>query len=380
MCERDSRAAAFLDERSLDSTPPSLTEVRVIAPSFAGRFSGVTSTLIAVVPEIARYVPIIATGTHLSSAVPQASLRLALRVSRRGPRRIWHARRNTEMLAGLFLRHVLRYPLILVWTSAAQRWHTWFTRFLYRRMDALIATTRKAAGFLECPATVVCHGVNVRAYHPPEDRDAERRDKALPGRRNLGIFGRVRPQKGTGDLVAALIEVLPRHPDWGVVIIGQTTEKHRGYERELINKVQAARLEERVRFIGFIPDFHEIPSWYRALDLVVCASRTEGFGVTCLEAMASGCPVVATEAGAWPDLVSEGEDGWLAKPGDPADLARALNLAFATDEKKFAAIGRRAREKVVGQFAIESEAAGIVGVYRKLFERYGEPPISNVAP
>jgi mannosyltransferase len=268
-----------------------------------------------------------------------------LRVFRKGPRRIWHARRNIEMVAGLFLKHVLRYPLILLWTSAAQRHHSWFTRFLYRRMDGLIATTRKAASFLKCPATVVHHGVNVRTYHPPEDRDSERRDKVLPGRRNAGVFGRVRPQKGTGDLVAALMEVLPRHPDWGVVIIGQTTEEHRGYERELKNKLRDAGLEKRVRFIGFIPDFREIPSWYRALALVVCASRTEGFGVTCLEAMASGCPVVATDAGAWPDLITEGEDGWLAKAGQAADLARALDLAFATDEKDLAVMGHRARRR-----------------------------------
>ena len=136
-----------------------------------------------------------------------------------------------DMLAGLVLRHVLRYPLILLWTSAAQRRHSWITRFYYRHMDAIIATTRKAAGFLERPATVVYHGVDVRAYHPPADRTAERDLRSLPGRRNLGIFGRIRPQKGSGDLVDALVRVLPRFPDWGAVIVGAATPEHQGYER-----------------------------------------------------------------------------------------------------------------------------------------------------
>jgi len=348
---------------------------RVIAPSLGRRFSGINATMIAVIPEIARRVPILATGYHLSPNVPQASLAAVLQVSRRGPRRIWHARRNTDMLLGLVLRYVLRFPLILLWTSAAQRRHTWITRFYYRHMDAIIATTRKAAGFLDRPATVVYHGVDVSVYRPPADRAAERAARALPGRRNLGVFGRIRPQKGTGDLVEALVRVLPRFPDWGAVVVGAATAEHQAYERELKERLRKAGLADRVLFTGFIDDFDAIPGWYRSLDLVVCASRNEGFGVTCLEGMASGCPVVATEAGAWPELIDEGEDGWLARTGDPEDLARALALALATDVAALAAMGRDARDKVERGFAIESEAQGIVEVYRELFARYGEPPI-----
>ena len=343
-------------------------DARVITPSLGTRFSGINSTLLAVGSELARHIPIVATGFQLSPVVPLVPLGTALRVFRRGPPRIWHARRNVEMIAGLFLRHVLRYPLILLWTSAAQRRHTWLTRWCYHRMDALVATTRKAAGFLDRPAQVVYHGVDLRVYHPPPDGRREREKKNLPGKRNLGVFGRVRASKGTGDLVAALIAVLPRHPDWGAVIIGQATAQELAYEQGLKNQLAAAGLSGRVRFVGFIPDLREIPGWYRALDLVVCASRAEGFGLPCLEGMASGCPVVATTAGAWPEIISEGEDGWLARTNDPADLACALEKALATEPETLAAMGRRACAKVARDFAIEREAAGLLKVYQTLLD------------
>jgi mannosyltransferase len=347
---------------------PQPTDARVIVPSLSRRFSGINATLNAVTPEIARQFPIVATGTHIDAHVPKITFRDALRLAKSTPPRIWHARRNVEMLVGLILRHVLRYPILLLWTSAALRRHSWITRFYYRRMDAIIATTRKAAGFLEREAHVVYHGVNVGTFHPPDDPADARRRKQLPGKRNLGIFGRVRPSKGTGDLVDALCEVFPKHPDWGAVIIGQTTEEFRLYEMSLRKKLQAAGIENRVQFIGFIPDSSQIPGWYQALDLVVCASRSEGFGLPCLEAMASGCPVVATTAGAWPEIVSEGQDGWLAQAANPDDLARALSLALSADADTLVAMGQRARGKVIHDFTIEREARGIIAVYQGLLD------------
>ncbi len=64
--------------------------------------------------------------------------------------RVWHARRNNEMLVGLLLRSMLRMPLKLVFTSAAQRRHTAYTRWLMRRMDAVIATSTRSGSFCRC--------------------------------------------------------------------------------------------------------------------------------------------------------------------------------------------------------------------------------------
>src|SRR5258707_371766 len=107
---------------------------------------------------------------------------------RRGPL-IWHARRNNEMIVGVLLK-ALGWPLRLVFTSAAQRHHSWITRWLVRRMDAVIATSAVSASFLKREATVVMHGVDTDRYAPPADRAADFAESGLPGRFAIGCFGR----------------------------------------------------------------------------------------------------------------------------------------------------------------------------------------------
>jgi glycosyltransferase involved in cell wall biosynthesis len=90
--------------------------------------------------------------------------------------------------------------------------------------------------------------------------------------------------------------------------------------------------------------------------------------------------VVATPAGAWPEIVADGHDGWLVRAGDAADLARALQTALSTDARSLAEMGRRAREKVAREFSIEREAAGLLAAYRSLLDAAPARPNSPNAP
>jgi mannosyltransferase len=275
------------------------------------------------------------------------------------------------MLAGLALRTLLRFRLVLVFTSAAQRRHTRYTRWLYSRMDRIVATTSAAASYLDRPATIVRHGVDARAFHPPRDRAAEWRAHGGPGDHGIAVFGRVRPNKGTGDLIDALCATLPAHPRWGVVIVGETTPRHAAFRDELEAKVRAAGLAERVRFVGQVEDFAEIPGWYRAATLVAAPPWVEGFGLTVLEAMASGCAVVATRTGAFPEVVVDGETGWLVPCRDPGSLAVALDHALS-DPARLAEMGRRGRARVEADFTIEREAGALAEIYEEeLMRREG---------
>jgi mannosyltransferase len=336
----------------------------VIAPSLSRRFSGVTASIIAVVPALTRLIPIRVLAREMPKQVPTLGWRDIFRHCRDGRWRVWHARRNIEMLAGLVLRTVLRFRFVLVFTSAAQRRHTRYTRWLYSKMDRVVATTSAAASYLDRRATVVRHGVDARVFHPPEDRAAEWRARDGHGDFGIAVFGRVRPNKGTGDLVDALCAVLPAHSRWGAVIVGEATPKHAAFRDALVSKVRAAGLADRVRFVGKVEDFAEIPGWYRAATLVVAPPRVEGFGLTVLEAMASGCAVVATRTGAFPEVVVEGETGWLVPCGDASALAAALGEALS-DPDRLADLGRHGRARVEADFTIEREAAALAAIYEE---------------
>ena len=354
----------------MSSEPLDARRLHVVTPSLGRKFSGINASMLAVFPELARRVSIAALGFHIPDGVARIGFIEFCRSRRRGTWLIWHARRNVEMLAGLLLKKILRYRLILLFTSAAQRTHSWITRFYYRRMDAIIATTTAAASALEREAVVVAHGVNTERFSPPDDRAAAWAKLGLPGCHGIGILGRVRPQKGTGEFVEAMVRVLPLRPDWTAVIVGQTTGEYRIFEQHLRGKISDAGLTKRVHFTGFLKDSSVVPDWYRALSVVICASRTEGFGLSCLEAMASGCAVVATRAGAWPELITDGEDGYLVPCNDVSALADAL-LKMTGDPTMASRMGVAGRNKALSRYRIQNEADGIIAVYRRLLVEKG---------
>lgn len=344
--------------------------LEVVAPNFKRRLSGVTSTLERVVPYQARDVGIAALGPRLAPGVPRIrflDLRHFWSRPARRRARIWHARRNVEMLAGVVLRDVLCMRLRLVFTSASQRWHTRWSRFLIARMDAVIATSEKTATYLQRPSTVIHHGIDVGAFQPATDKAQARRDVGLPeGLKMVGCFGRIRAQKGTDVFVDALIRILPDHPGWGGVVLGRATGAHTAFFAEQRDKVAKAGLTERILFPGEVAT-SDIALWYRALDLYVAPQRWEGFGVTPLEAMASGVPVVATTVGAFEELVVEGQTGTMVPPGDVGEMAAAVEAFMQLDEAAAAAAAAASRRHVVETHSIEVEAQKINAVYDEVW-------------
>ena len=344
----------------------------VVAPNFNRRLSGVTSTIVRLVPVQRQLgLNIVSFGVGLPDETPKVSRSQIVGLKRPGtkPFRIFHARRNVEMLFGLFLRDVLRRPWRLVFTSASQRHHSAYTRGLIARMNGIIAVCEATRGYLDVPATVILHGIDTQKFVPVADRAGLRRRLGLPDGKLVGCFGRVRHQKGTDLFVDAMLELLPDRPEWSAVVFGRATEQHRAFERQLKAKVAAAGMSERIVFAGEV-DVEAIAERYAALDLFVAPQRWEGFGLTPLEAMACGVPVVATEVGAFPELIVEGETGRLVERDDLAALTTATAAMMDAPERD--AMGERARAHVEASFTIEGEAAAINAVYEDLWAR--SPP------
>jgi mannosyltransferase len=342
-------------------------DLEAIVPNLHWRYSGVTATNRMIAPLLARRLSAVWLGPDAPDGIARMTCRdlLALRFRRPRANVIWHARRNNEMMVGLLLK-ALGWPLRPIFTSAGQRHHTWITRFLISRMDAVIAASEAAASYLKVPSTVILHGIDTARYAPPADREVALRETGLPGKYAIGCFGRVRHQKGTDVFVEAMCRLLPKYPDFTAVIVGSVTADQRAFNDGLKKQAEAAGLTDRIRFLGELP-IDDVPPWYRRILIYAFTSRNEGFGLTLLEAMSSGAALVAARAGAADKVVAEGETGFLVPAGDAAAMAEKLDLLMRNPARAIE-MGFKGRERVLSQFSIAAEADKIASVYRDVLK------------
>jgi mannosyltransferase len=331
----------------------SADHLQLIVPNLHRRYSGVTATNRMVAPKLARMFLAAWLGPDAPDGIPRMGLSDLLKLWRRRTPLIWHARRNNEMIVGVLLR-ALGWPLKLVFTSAAQRHHSWITRWLIRRMDAIIATSDISASFLKREATIIPHGVDIDTYAPPVNRAAAFAESRL----------RVRAQKGTDVFVDAMCHLLPRYPEFSAVVVGGITTEQIGFANDLKTRIEAAGLGSRIVITGEL-EIADVQRWYQRLTIYAFTSRNEGFGLTLIEAMSAGAALVASRAGAAELVVEDGATGVLTPPGDVEALVAALE-PLMRDPAAAAAMGERGRARVLAKFSLDAEAAGIAEVYRKL--------------
>ncbi len=341
----------------------SADNLQLIVPNLHRRYSGVTTTNRMVAPKLAKMFHAAWLGPDAPDGIARIGFADLLKLWRRRSPLVWHARRNNEMIAGVLLRS-LGWPLKLVFTSAAQRHHSWITRWLIRQMDAIIATSEISASFLKRSAMVIPHGVDTDVYVPPSNRAAAFAESGLPGRYAIGCFGRVRAQKGTDVFVDAMCRLLPHYPDFTAVIVGAIMPEQSTFADDLKKRIAAAGLPSRIVITGELP-IEEVQRRYQRLTIYAFTSRNEGFGLTLIEAMAVGAALVASRAGAAELVVEDGVTGVLTPPGDVDALAAALE-PLMRDPAAAALMGERGRARVLAKFSLDAEASRIAEVYRSL--------------
>jgi mannosyltransferase len=341
----------------------SADNLQLIVPNLHRRYSGVTATNRMVAPKLAQLFRAAWLGPDAPDGIARLGVADLAKLWLRRTPLIWHARRNNEMIMGVLLRS-LGWPLKLVFTSAAQRHHTWITRWLINRMDAIIATNDISASFLKREATVIPHGVDTERYAPSADRAAAFTEAGLPGRYAIGCFGRVRAQKGSDVFVDAMCRLLPRYPDFTAVMVGAITTEHLAFANDLRKRIEAAGLHSRIVITGEL-GIEDVQRWYQRLTIYAFTSRNEGFGLTLIEAMSVGAALVASRAGAAEFVVEDGVTGVLTLPDDVDALVAALE-PLMRDPASSAAMGIRARARVLAKFSLDAEANKIAEVYRAL--------------
>ena len=347
------------------------SSARVIVADLHRRITGVSTTIRSLLPLMREHIDLAFLANTPQGDIPHITLRQAWKICRSPlpaglPFRIWHARRNNEMFWGLIFKHLFRCKLKLVFTSAAKRKHSWYPRQLIGLMDAIIATSEMAASFLPQTVKVVPHGVDTQRFIASDDKQALKDELGFRSKYAIGIIGRIRPEKGTDLFVESLCQLLNDHQQFDAYLIGLTTRQFSGFEQELRQTITAAGLEDRFHWLGPVP-IEEMPRYQRAVALTVAPARYEGFGMVPLEAMACGNAVVASDTGAYRDMIAVGESGFLVPTDDLPALREALKkiLVNPTLLESFGACGL---QRVGEQFAAQREVESILDVYQQAWD------------
>ena len=228
-----------------------------------------------------------------------------------------------------------------------------FTRWSLRRASAVVAVASHVADFVARTApyaaeriTVVRNGVDVDYFSPVLRARA-------PGPFTFVVACRLE----AGKQVDVAIEALARVPNARLIVAGDGSQR-----KKLESVARAWRVADRVDFRGFLADPR--PAIAEA-DAALSASRHESFGLSVLEAMAMGKPVVAFAVGGIRELVQHGKTGWLARSLTASELAARMQEA-ADRPDRARAMGARAREYAARECGIGSMCAGYADVYEKL--------------
>ena len=218
--------------------------------------------------------------------------------------------------------------------------------------DAVIANSNATASTVSrLKPVVVYQGINVSPRIPQKGDGSIR----------IGTAARLATVKGLPTLLQAFAHARARldseEIDLQLDIAGD------GPERSSVEEeIGALGLSDSVHLLGWRDD---IPRFLDSWNLYVQSSSAEGFGLSVLEAMAAGLPVIATRVGGLPELVEEKATGLLVDPGDPIAMGDAI-AALAPDARRRALMGARGRERVMRFFSVDKEVRSIRAVYEQL--------------
>jgi glycosyltransferase involved in cell wall biosynthesis len=231
-------------------------------------------------------------------------------------------------------------------------------------IERFLTVSRFSAASLATPPQrthVVYGGADTDRFRPDPD--------GTGGRDGVLYVGRITPHKGIDRLVRAL----PAHAS--LTVAGSTGHDPELPERDYPALLRRLAADRQVRFTGPVADV-DLPELYRSAAVFVlptvertCYGRsvavTELLGLTVLEAMASGTPVVASRTGGLPEIVHDGETGFLVTPGDVAELSDRIDRVLR-DPVLARRMGRAARETVLEQFTWERTAQRCLTAYAEL--------------
>ena len=303
-----------------------------------------------------------------------------VREIRRQPTDLVHTHLIHADLHGQFAARALRVPTI----SSVHGTHPFYEKEPFRSAARLaghlarrtIAISGYAGEFVgrvgiapRDRIRVIHYGIDAASWRTaPEERLEHRRALGIfPGDIAIGIASRLVPDKGHDVAIKAFSALAERFPGCRLLIAGSGP-----LQPELEARAQRILPPGRARFLGYVSDMR---AFFGSCDLVLFPSLPsfgEGFGLAALEAMAAGVPVLASDAGPLPEVVSDAVSGLVLPPGDVGAWAEAM-ADLVTDRTRRQQMGEQARTRAKERFSVATMADRTVAVYEEVLGRQIHP-------
>jgi len=241
-------------------------------------------------------------------------------------------------------------------------WHKRMIEFTLRRADDVTATSRMLADetkrymSADRPVHTIPFGVDIDRFRP--------QTSARRGGVTVGIVKKLEKKYGVEHLIRAFATITSAHPEARLLIVGDGSE-----EMALRELARQLGIEKSVIFAGFTKN-DRVPYYLHQMDVFVVPSvmSSETFGVAAVEAAACGLPVIASDIGGLPEVVIDGQTGFLVPPAAPAAIAEKLLLLIENLPLR-RKMGEAARKFVERNYIWEKNAGKMEKLYRSAVER-----------
>ncbi|MFB3885575.1 MAG: glycosyltransferase family 4 protein [Thermodesulfobacteriota bacterium] len=284
--------------------------------------------------------------------------------------------------AAVLLKQVFRVPIVCTvrgsdlnqYPFSSKRMYK-ITRHILERADAVITVSndlaRKVRQFVHSDGNEIKHplviynGVDSNVFYRYETSYRFRIRAGLgipPDGEVLCFVGRCEKEKGVFELLHAFMNSCKYFRDTYLIMIGEGKDYP-----SFRNEIEKSKLIDRVFFVGAISQ-KSIPDYLNASDIFVLPSYAEGMANAVYEAMACGLPIITTNVGGMPEVISHGKEGLLSRPQDSRDLEACI-IELLKDPGRSKEMGQRGRNKVKEEFSWEKNAREHLRVYEEVLRR-----------
>lgn len=241
---------------------------------------------------------------------------------------IVHAQSIGVGTSGFLVKSFLKKPYV-VWGRGSDVYRSWMfkkpiSKLVLKNADAVIALTEDMKKEIEMICNknvfVIPNGIDIKRFKNLSKENIRKRLKITNDEKIIIFVGRLEDIKGVKYLIEAMKSIKQKDKNIKLMLVGDGED--RGKLERLVKELD---LEENVIFIGKVPN-EKVPEYMVVSDVFVLPSLSESFGIVNLEAMASGLPIVATKVGGLPEIIKDGENGFLVEPKNTKEITEKVLL------------------------------------------------------